>query len=138
MDTLQAAFLLVKLPLLEQQHTERIHNAQYYTRKLAHIPAVQSPVVKVKGRMIYNQYTLLAENRDELHEALNTAKVGNAIYYPVPLHLQTCFAYLGHQAGDFPITEKTISKVLSIPIYSELTETQMDYVVSAIEAFYHP
>jgi dTDP-4-amino-4,6-dideoxygalactose transaminase len=62
--------------------------------------------------------------------------VGNAIYYPVPLHLQACFAYLGHKAGDFPVAEKRVADVLSIPIYSELSETQMDYVICAIRKFY--
>jgi dTDP-4-amino-4,6-dideoxygalactose transaminase len=136
MDTLQAAFLLVKLPLLEQQHRDRIKNAAYYDQHLSDIPQIQKPVVKTPGRMIYNQYTLVAKNRDALHKALNEANVGNAIYYPVPLHLQDCFAYLGHKAGDFPITEQRVADVLSIPIYSELSESQMNYVVQAIRKFY--
>jgi len=137
LDTLQAAFLLVKLPLLEQQHKERIQNAAYYTQQLAGISGIQLPAVNTPGRMIYNQYTIVAKDRDALHQALNTAKVGNAIYYPVPLHLQECFAYLGHKAGDFPIAEQRVADVLSIPIYSELTQEQMDYVVAAIREFYN-
>lgn len=136
MDTLQAAFLLVKLPLLEQQHRDRIKNAAYYDQHLSGIAQIQKPVVKTPGRMIYNQYTLVAKNRDALHKSLNEANVGNAIYYPVPLHLQDCFAYLGHKAGDFPITEQRVADVLSIPIYSELSEAQMHYVVQAIRKFY--
>jgi len=137
LDTLQAAFLLVKLPLLEQQHKERIQNAAYYNQALAGIAKIQRPAVKTPGRMIYNQYTLVAENRDALHQALNEAKVGNAIYYPVPLHLQECFAYLGHKVGDFPVSEQRVADVLSIPIYSELTQDQMDYVVASIRKFYN-
>ncbi len=136
LDTLQAAFLLVKLPLLEQQHEDRITNATYYNQHLAGIPEIQKPAIKTAGRMIYNQYTLIANNRDALHKALNDANVGNAIYYPVPLHLQACFAYLGHKEGDFPIAEKRVADVLSIPIYSELSERQMDYVVQTIRQFY--
>ncbi len=136
LDTLQAAFLLVKLPLLEQQHQDRITNAAYYNHHLKEISQIQKPVIKTAGRMIYNQYTLIAENRDALQKALNEANVGNAIYYPVPLHLQECFAYLGHKVGDFHVAEKRVADVLSIPIYSELRETQMDYVICAIRQFY--
>jgi dTDP-4-amino-4,6-dideoxygalactose transaminase len=136
MDTIQAAFLLVKLPLLEQQHQERIENAAFYDQALATIPEVKRPVVKTPGRMIYNQYTLIAKDRDALHQALNEAKVGNAIYYPVPLHLQECFAYLGHKPGDFPVSEQRVADVLSIPIYSELSTEQMAFVVAAIQQFY--
>lgn len=133
MDTLQAAFLSVKLPLLEQQHAERIQNAHYYTQKLTNTTGVTLPVVKTPGRMIYNQYTLRVTHRDALHDKLNKAAIGNAIYYPVSLHEQTCFAYLGYKTGDFPESEKAAKEVLSIPIYSELTHAQMDYVVEVIQ-----
>ncbi len=137
LDTLQAAFLLVKLPLLEQQHRDRIENAAFYNQELADIADITLPAVKTPGRMIYNQYTLIAKDRDALHQALNEAKVGNAIYYPVPLHLQECFSDLGHKVGDFPISEQRVADVLSIPIYSELSQEQMGYVVDTIRKFYN-
>jgi dTDP-4-amino-4,6-dideoxygalactose transaminase len=137
LDTLQAAFLLVKLPLLEQQHRERIENAAFYNQALADVADITLPAVKTPGRMIYNQYTLIAKDRDALHQALNDAKVGNAIYYPVPLHLQECFSDFGHKVGDFPISEQRVADVLSIPIYSELSQEQMGYVVDTIRKFYN-
>ncbi|MGE4170299.1 MAG: DegT/DnrJ/EryC1/StrS family aminotransferase [Candidatus Margulisiibacteriota bacterium] len=132
LDTLQAAILLVKLPLLEDQHERRIQNANYYTQ---HLKGIQTPVVHTKGRMIFNQYTLQTPRRNELIDHLNKHKIGNAIYYPVPLHLQECFAHLGYKAGDMPNSEKAANQVLSIPIYAELTRGQLDYIVDTINRF---
>jgi len=83
--------------------------------------------------MIYNQYTIRTLKRDELQNKLNEANVGNAIYYPVPLHLQECFGYLGYKAGDLPESEKAAQEVLSIPIYPELTIEQKNYVIQSIK-----
>ncbi len=75
-------------------------------------------------------------DRDALREYLTTAGVGTEIYYPVPLHLQGCFAYLGHKAGDFPQSERAAAETLALPIYPELTETQLQYVADSITGFY--
>jgi len=83
--------------------------------------------------MIYNQYTIGTPRRDELQDKLNEANIGNAIYYPVPLHLQECFAYLGYREGDLPESEKAAKEVVSIPIYPELNIEQKDYVIQVIK-----
>lgn len=132
-DAIQAAILLVKLPHLEEQHAQRIANGHYYDTHLAGI--LDTPKVNPNCRMIYNQYTLRVKNRDALQEALNASNIGNAVYYPVPLHLQECFADLGYKAGDMPHAEKATDEVVSIPIYSELTTEQKDYVIAAIKKF---
>jgi dTDP-4-amino-4,6-dideoxygalactose transaminase len=132
LDTIQAAVLLIKLQELESQHEQRIKNGQLYNQLLSGISGIQLPVNKVAGRMIYNQYTLRVQNRDQLVTALNEARIGNAVYYPLPLHLQECFAHLGYKLGDFPHAEAAAKEVLSIPIYSELTLAQQEYVAGVI------
>ena len=82
--------------------------------------------------MIYNQYTVRTEKRDALIDLLNSHNIGNAIYYPLPLHLQKCFDYLGYKEGDFPQAEKAAKEVLSLPVYSELSTEQLDYVIQKV------
>lgn len=131
LDPIQAAVLLVKLPLLESQHEGRTKNAEFYNKNLKNFTP---PYVDPNCRMIYNQYTLRTEKRDEVESKLNEKKVGNAIYYPVPLHLQDCFKDLGHKVGDFPESEKAAKEVISIPIYTELNQDQLTYVVDALNS----
>ena len=135
LDALQAAILSVKLPYLEEQHRLRQENGRFYDSQLA--DCVQIPHVQEGFRMIYNQYTIRTPQRDALHAYLNTHKVGNAIYYPLPLHLQKCFAHLGYVKGDFPESEKASQEVLSIPIYSELSLEQKAQVADTIKAFFN-
>ena len=138
-DELQAAVLNVKLPQLDswsaaRQRNARVYDAAFAGARLA--PAVRTPPALPGARHIYNQYAIRAERRDELRAHLGAAGVGTEIYYPVPLHLQQCFAYLGYRAGDFPHAEAAAHQTLALPIYPELTETQLQYVVGAIAAFY--
>ena len=95
-----------------------------------------TPVIAEGNESIYNQYTLRVENREELQAYLGEAGIGSAIYYPLCMHEQKCFSYLGHKAGDFPIAEQAASEVLSIPIYPELSEDQLGHVVETIKSFY--
>ncbi len=138
-DELQAAVLNVKLPHLDEWTAARARNAAFYDAAIARAQlgdAVRTPPALPGLRHIYNQYVVRAHERDALRRHLNAAGVGTEIYYPVPLHLQQCFAYLGHKAGDFPLSEQAAAETLALPIYPELTETQLQYVVDSIAAHY--
>ena len=132
MDPLQAAVLCVKLPHLNHQHEGRRKNAAFYN---ANLKNVTTPVEKDGNWMIYNQYTVRTEHRDAFMAHLTQHNVGNAIYYPLSLHLQQCFDYLGYNEGDFPEAEKASKEVVSLPVYSELNQDQLDYVVSVVSQF---
>jgi dTDP-4-amino-4,6-dideoxygalactose transaminase len=136
LDTIQAAVLLVKLRSLPAWSQARQKNADYYYRKLKDIPQIKLPVVHPKAESIFNQFTLVVENRDELLDYLQANEIGCAVYYPRPLHLQECFSYLNYQKGDFPISEKLAESVISIPIFSEITTEQQDFVIEKIREFY--
>lgn len=136
LDTIQAAVLLVKLDHLESWSQQRRVNASYYDKHLAHVGDIKTPYIDPQARSIYNQYTLITAQRDELMAHLQKKGVGCAVYYPLPLHLQECFADLGYKAGDFPVAEELAKKVLSIPIYPELTQEMQQYVVDSIKEFF--
>jgi dTDP-4-amino-4,6-dideoxygalactose transaminase len=138
-DELQAAVLNVKLPRLDDWTAARQRNAAFYDRAFARAQladAVRTPPIRPGGKHIYNQYVIRARGRDALRQHLAESGVGTEIYYPVPLHLQQCFAYLGHRAGDYPVSEQAAAETLALPIFPELTETQLQYVVDSIAAHY--
>ena len=138
-DELQAAVLNVKLKHLDQWSAARQRNAAFYNSAFGGAKlgeALETPHASLGFRHIYNQYVVRARERDALREFLNAAEIGTEIYYPVPLHLQACFAYLDHKAGDFPQSERAAAETLALPIYPELTETQLQYVVDTIIGFY--
>jgi len=138
-DELQAAVLNVKLPHLDDWTAARQRNAAFYDRAFARAQlgsALRTPHARPGVRHIYNQYVLRVRDRDALRRHLEGAGIGTEIYYPVPLHLQQCFAYLGHAAGDFPLSEQAAAETLALPIFPELTETQLQYVVDSIAAHY--
>ena len=139
LDELQAAILNVKLKHLDTWTAGRQRNAAFYDRAFQGADlgrAVRTPLVTPRGRHIYNQYVIRARDRDLLRQHLTAAGVGTEIYYPVPLHLQKCFAYLGHRAGEFPHAEHAAEETLALPIFPELTESQLQYVVDTIAGFY--
>lgn len=136
LDTLQAAVLSAKLPHLESWSAKRRENACHYSGALAGIPGVEIPPIDANNQSIFNQYTIRADRRDELQQFLKQKEIGTAIYYPLPLHLQPCFAYLGYQPGSCPESERAASEVLSLPIYPELTRAHLDEVAGAIREFY--
>ena len=136
LDALQAAVLAAKLPHLEAWSAARRRNALAYDRAFADLDGVRTPVIDNRNESIYNQYTLRAARRDELQQFLKQRGIGNSVYYPLPLHLQPCFAYLGYEAGDFPESERAAREVISLPVYPELTDSQRDEVISAVRAFY--
>jgi len=138
-DELQAAVLNVKLKHLDDWSTGRQRNAAFYNSAFGRAKlgeALETPYAALGYRHIYNQYVVRVHERDALREYLSAAGIGTEIYYPVPLHLQACFSYLGHKAGDFPQSERAAAETLALPIYPELTETQLQYVVDTITAFY--
>jgi dTDP-4-amino-4,6-dideoxygalactose transaminase len=131
LDPIQAAALLVKLPHLDKWSEARRKNAAYYNKNFAGT-AVQTPYISPDCRSIYNQYVVRAPKRDELVARLRERSVGCEIYYPLPMHLQECFKYLGYRHGDFPESEKAAEEALALPIYPELTEQMQDYVVDTL------
>jgi dTDP-4-amino-4,6-dideoxygalactose transaminase len=138
LDALQAAVLGVKLKYLDRWSDARRRNAEHYGRLFAEagVEEVATPAVRPNRRHIFNQYTIRCSRRDELMDFLKRRGVGSEIYYPVPLHLQECFAYLGYKPGDLPVTERTSRECLSLPVYPELTEEMRRYVVEQIAEFY--
>jgi dTDP-4-amino-4,6-dideoxygalactose transaminase len=138
-DEIQAAVLNVKLKHLDAWTAGRQENASFYDAAFAKAKlgaAVQTPRAVADGRHIYNQYVIRVRERDRLRAHMATAGVGSEIYYPIPLHLQKCFEYLGYKAGDFPHSEAAAAETLALPIFPELTEMQLQYVVDTIAAFY--
>jgi len=160
LDALQAAVLLVKLKYLDTWTNKRRQNASYYDSLFQQLGLVDKGFVtppqavwenissknlsnpkfeirnpKLTGH-IYNQYVIRAKRRDELRAYLGEYGLGTEIYYPLPLHLQACFAELGYKAGDFPGSEKAAAETLALPIYPELEPAQQEYVVARVNSFY--
>ncbi len=139
LDTLQAAIVAVKLAHLDNWSAGRQANARRYDRLfekagLTKGGLVVLPQVKT-SRHIFNQYIMRTQRRDDLIAFLKKNDVGCEIYYPVPMHLQECFSYLGHRRGDFPESEKAAGETLALPIYPELTDEQAGYVVDVVRRF---
>jgi len=140
LDELQAAVLNVKLKHLDDWTAARQRNAAFYDKSFVRADlgrAVQTPAPAKAARHIYNQYIIRVRDRDLLRQHLTANGIGTEIYYPLALHQQKCFAYLGHRAGDFPESQRAAEETLALPIFPELTETQLQYVVDTIAAFYH-
>ncbi len=139
LDALQAAVVSVKLKHLDQWTGARQENAAQYRALFDNAGLSENlelPVEK-ENRHIYNQFVIrVPEKRDELREDLKEAGIGTEVYYPVPLHLQDCFSYLGFRPGDFPVAEEAAQETLALPIYPELAVEQQEYVVDTIKAFY--
>ncbi len=140
-DAIQAAVINAKLPYLDRWSQMRQANASRYRRLFAEAGligtgCVQLPVEAPHRRHIYNQFVIRAARRDELVAHLRTRNIGVEIYYPVPLHLQECFAYLGHRPGEFPVSESAARETLALPIYPELTDAQAESAVEAVRSFY--
>lgn len=136
LDALQAAVLLAKLPYLQSWSEARRANAAWFSEALKSVPAVRTPVTDPLNEHIFHQYVIEAERRDALQAHLKEKGIGTAIYYPVPLHLQPCFASLGYRAGQLPVAEAAAHRVLALPVYPELTEAQKAFVAGAIRECY--
>ena len=136
LDTLQAAVLLAKLPRLGEWNASRREHATFYEVALNDVPSVTTPLTDAANEHVYNQYTIRAKRRDALREFLTDRGIGTAVYYPKPLHLQPCFAYLGYSRGRLPETERACEQVVSLPVYPELSRIQQQEVVDVITEFY--
>ena len=146
LDAIQAAVLRVKMPHLQQWNSERRQRAHAYDQLFGDSgltksgAASSSPVTLLKTRPethhIYHQYVIRARKRDQLKAFLSDRGIGTQIYYPVPLHLQKCFAYVGYAAGDLPETEAAAAQVLALPMFAELRDEEQQYVVEMIAEFY--
>jgi dTDP-4-amino-4,6-dideoxygalactose transaminase len=136
LDALQAAVLRVKLRHLERWTEARRRNASAYADALAGLDGVALPRESPGTFHVYNQYTIRAERRDALRSYLQEKGIGTGVYYPVPLHLQPCFAELGGRKGAFPVAERLCEEVLSLPIFPELGEERLALVAEAIREFY--
>jgi dTDP-4-amino-4,6-dideoxygalactose transaminase len=136
LDTIQAAVLSAKLPFLAEWSAARRAHAAFYDAAFADLAEIRTPAIDSANESIYNQYTIRTERRDELQAHLKAKGIGTAIYYPIPLHLQQCFAYLGYKPGAFPESERASKEVLSLPVYPELTQAQQDETIDAVRSFF--
>jgi dTDP-4-amino-4,6-dideoxygalactose transaminase len=144
MDAIQAAILRVKLTHIETWNQQRRLRAENYHRLLADAGLVSrknDSLVKPLHTSphafhVFHQYVIRAHRRDELRKFLGDRKISTEIYYPIPLHLQPCFAYLGYSEGDLPESERAAREVLALPMFPELTEAEQKYVVESIAEFY--
>jgi dTDP-4-amino-4,6-dideoxygalactose transaminase len=135
LDAVQAAVLTVKLKHLDKWNEKRRQNAALYDYLFADSP-VRVPKIDSNNVSIYHQYTITVPKRDQLQKFLTENQIGSAIFYPKPLHLQECFKGLGYREGNLPVAEKLSKEVLSLPIYPELTEEQIEYVGRTVLKFY--
>ena len=149
MDAIQAAVLRVKLPHIEEWNQKRRERAGIYdrllveagltkagSRQLSESLPVVLPHVSTSAHHVFHQYVLRVERRDKLRAFLTEHKISTEIYYPIPLHLQPCFEYLGYCAGDLPESELAAKQVLALPMFPELTEDEQKWVVENIAEFY--
>jgi dTDP-4-amino-4,6-dideoxygalactose transaminase len=135
LDALQAAIVSAKLPHLDDWTAARQRNAQRYDRLFAEYGLPITLPAVVTNRHIFNQYVIRLAERDELQAYLKAQGVGTEVYYPVPMHLQECFAYLGHVAGAFPDSERAAKESVALPVHPEITEVQARFVVECIGNF---
>jgi dTDP-4-amino-4,6-dideoxygalactose transaminase len=138
-DAIQAAVLRAKLPHLDGWSNGRAQKAEVYSQLLEGAKLnfkLDPPFIRTDGRHIFHQYVVrVPDHRDALMDHLKTRNVATKVYYPIPLHLQECFAYLGYKAGAFPEAEKAARETFALPLYPELTLEQQEYVVNAIQDF---
>jgi dTDP-4-amino-4,6-dideoxygalactose transaminase len=157
LDAIQAAILRVKLKYIEGWNEARRQRVAAYDRLFAEsglakaqseishqesknaVPddfPIHLPPTAAQAHHVFHQYVIRAYRRDELREFLTARQIGTEIYYPIPLHLQPCFAYLGYREGDFPEAERAAKEVLALPMFPELTEEEQRWVVQSIADFY--
>ena len=135
LDGIQGAVLNVKLKYLDDWNEKRRQNAALYDSLFVDLP-VGTPAIDSGNVSIYHQYTITASGRDKLQKYLADNDIGSAVFYPKPLHLQDCFKELGYKQGDMPVAERLCNEVLSLPVYPELSQEEIEYVAGTVLKFY--
>lgn len=136
LEGIQAAILNVKMKYIESWTELRRHNAQLYRQFLSDIPEIIPPVEMPWAKHVYHLFVARVQKRDELRTYLEKLEISTGLHYPIPLHLQKAYSELGYKKGDFPIAESYANEILSLPMFPELTEEQIEYVASCIRKFY--
>jgi len=136
LDEIQAAILRVKLKRLDEQNKLRRKNAWIYNELLKDVDEVVTPFEAEYGKHVYHLYVIRTEKRDELQEYLKSNGIGTGLHYPIPLHLQKAYEYLGYKEGDFPVAEECAKQILSLPMFPELTPKEIEKVASEIKTFF--
>jgi dTDP-4-amino-4,6-dideoxygalactose transaminase len=135
MDAIQARILNIKLDYLEQFNKRRAEIAAFYTQAFRSVPGIRVPETSPGVGHVWHQYALCCGRKDALGSFLGSKGVGSAAFYPVPLHLQKAFAGLGYKEGDLPAAEKITKQTVCLPIFPELTQKELDYVVQCVKEF---
>jgi len=135
LDAIQAGVLRIKLRRLPAWNEARRRNAQYYNELLSPVKGVTVPKEADGCRHVYHLYVILVDDRDGLQKYLNEKGIGTGLHYPVPLHLQKAYAYKGYKEDDFPVTESVAKRLLSLPMFPELTRAQIEYIADCIKQF---
>lgn len=136
LDSIQAAVLKVKVGYLDAWLDARRYNAALYDEMLVNVEGVTICGTAAGNEHSFHQYTIRAERRDDLENFLKEKGIGTGVYFPIPLHLQTCFAYLGYEKGQLPVAEAAAAEVLSLPVYPELSVDDIEYVAECVASFY--
>ena len=135
LDAIQAAVLRIKLKRLQDWNQSRRKNAALYTELLQDVPGITLPVEAGFAESVFHLYVILADNRDGLQKFLSEKGIATGLHYPLPLHLQKAYTHLGYVKGDFPVAESAAERLLSLPMYPELTAEQIHYVCSSIREY---
>lgn len=135
LDAIQAGVLRIKLKRLDDWNESRRQNSAYYTELLSEIPSVTLPMEAEFARSVYHLYVIQIDDRDGLQNHLNSKGVASGLHYPLPLHLQKAYDHLGYKKGDFPVAENIADRLLSLPMFPELTREQIEYVVQSIKEY---
>jgi len=135
LDAIQAGVLRIKLRRLSDWNQSRRENAAYYNELLSKVDGVTLPVEADFASSVYHLYVILVDDRDGLQQFLSDKGIGTGLHYPLPLHLQKAYGHLGYEDGSFPVTESVAKKLISLPMFPELTREQIEYVAESIKEF---
>ena len=136
LDAIQARILNIKLDYLDGFNARRTEIARIYNEALSDVPEIDIPAVRDGVLPVWHQYAFRCSDKDAMGEFLSSRGVGSAAFYPVPLHLQKAFDYLGYREGDLPIAEKITRQTVCLPVFPELTQDEQAYVISSVKDFY--